>query len=67
MAKEIYDPEYVLVGEKLVCIGRKISKPTLISRVTAKHRARQVVVEGTAQSPARCYISKPARIIKQKL
>ena len=48
-------------GEKLVAVGRKISKPIIIS-ATARHRARQVYVYG---KPARCYVDKPVRILKK--
>ena len=46
-------------GEKLVAVGRKISKPIIIP-ATARHRARQVYIYGT---PAKCYIDKPVRIL----
>jgi len=46
-------------GEKLVAIGRKISKPIIIS-ATARHRAQQAYIYGT---PAKCYIDKPIKIL----
>jgi len=48
-------------GEKLVAVGRKISKPIIIP-ATARHRAQQVYVYGT---PAKCYIDKPVRILSK--
>jgi len=47
-------------GEKLVAVGRKISKPIIIP-ATARHRAQQIYIYGI---PARCYIDKPVRILK---
>lgn len=49
-------------GEKLVAIGRKISKPIIIP-ATARHRAQQIYIYG---KPARCYIDKPIRILPEK-
>ncbi|MEM2935755.1 MAG: hypothetical protein QW231_01085 [Candidatus Bathyarchaeia archaeon] len=46
-------------GEKLVAIGRKISKPIIIP-ATARQRAQQVYIHG---NPAKCYIDKPVRIL----
>ena len=34
-----------IVGERIICIGRRISKPKLI-HYTHRHRAIQVTVEG---------------------
>jgi hypothetical protein len=48
-------------GEKLVAVGRKISKPIVIP-ATARHRAQQVYVYG---DPARCYVDKLVRILKK--
>jgi len=48
-------------GEKLVAVGRKISKPIIIPE-TARHRAQQVHIYGT---PAKCYIAKPVRILSK--
>jgi len=48
-------------GEKLVAVGRKMSKPIVIP-ATARHRAQQVYVYG---GPARCYVDKPVRILKK--
>ena len=62
---EIYDPKYVLVGEKLVCIARKFSRPKVI-RGSSAHRTQRVIAEGTLTSPAKCYIEKVARIVKDK-
>ena len=49
-------------GEKLVALGRKISKPIIIP-ATAKHRAQRIYIYGT---PARCYIDKPVRILEKE-
>lgn len=46
-------------GEKLVAVGRKMSKPIIIP-ATARHRAQQVYIYGT---PAKCYVDRPVRII----
>ncbi len=46
-------------GEKLVAVGRKISKPIIVP-ATARHRAQQVYIYG---APAKCYIDKPVRIL----
>jgi hypothetical protein len=48
-------------GEKLVAVGRKISKPVIIP-ATARHRAQQVYVDG---NPARCYVDRPVRILRK--
>jgi len=48
-------------GERLVAVGRKISKPIIIPE-TARHRAQQVHIYGT---PAKCYIDKPIRILSK--
>lgn len=48
-------------GEKLVAVGRKISKPIVIP-ATARHRAQQVYVYG---DPVRCFVDKPVRILKK--
>lgn len=48
-------------GEKLVAVGRKISKPIVIP-ATARHRARQIYVYG---NPAKCYVDRPVRILKK--
>ncbi len=48
-------------GEKLIAIGRKITKPILIP-TTARHRAQQVYVYGL---PATCYIDKTIRYLKK--
>lgn len=48
-------------GEKLVAVGRRVSKPIIIP-ATARHRAQQVYIYGT---PAKCYIDKPVRILKK--
>lgn len=49
-------------GEKLVAVGKKISKPIIIP-ATARHRAQQVYIYGT---PATCYIDKPIRILEKE-
>ena len=64
-SEEIYDPKYILVGEKIVCIARKFSKPELVKGSSAD-RTRKIVAEGTLTSPAKCYIAKVARIVKDK-
>jgi len=51
----------VVEGEKLVAVGRRVSKPIVIP-ATARHRAQQVYIYGT---PAKCYIDKPVRILKK--
>jgi hypothetical protein len=48
-------------GEKLVAVGRKVSKPIIIP-ATARHRIQQVYIYGT---PAKCYIDKPVRLLKK--
>lgn len=48
-------------GEKLVAVGRRVSKPIIIP-ATARHRAQQVYIFGT---PAKCYIDKPVRLLKK--
>lgn len=49
----------VVEGEKLVAVGRRVSKPIIIP-ATARHRAQQVYIYGT---PAKCYIDRPVRIL----
>jgi hypothetical protein len=48
-------------GEKLVAVGRRVSKPIIIP-ATARHRAQQVYIYGT---PAKCYIDKAVRLLKK--
>ena len=48
-------------GEKLVAVGRRVSKPIIIP-ATARHRAQQVYIYGT---PAKCYIDKSVRLLKK--
>jgi hypothetical protein len=48
-------------GEKLVAVGRRVSKPIIIP-ATARHRAQQAYIYGT---PAKCYIDKPVRLLKK--
>lgn len=48
-------------GEKLVAVGRKISKPMVVP-ATARHRAQQAYVYG---KPAKCYVDRPVRILKK--
>lgn len=43
-----------LLGAKLVAVGRKVSKPTLVAGTSA-HRAQRIEVEG---KPARCFIDR---------
>jgi len=50
-----------LTGEKLRCIGRKISKPHLI-HYTHDHRAMMIDVEGY---PAVCEVVKEWRIVRK--
>lgn len=49
-----------LVGEKIRCVGRRISKPRLIHQ-TGKHRAIEIFVEG---KPARAEIVKTWRVLR---
>jgi hypothetical protein len=51
-----------LVGERLRCIGRRVSKPRLI-HYTHDHRAVTVDVEGY---PAVCEVVREWRIIRRK-
>jgi len=46
-------------GERLVATGRKITRPIVIP-ATARHRGVQAIVYGL---PAKCYVSKPLRIL----
>jgi hypothetical protein len=48
-------------GEKLVAVGRKVSKPIIIP-ATARHRAQQVYISG---NPAKCYVDRPVRILRK--
>ncbi len=61
----IYDPKYVLAGEKLVVVGRKIRKP-VVTRGTSGHREQRTIAEGPPENPAKCFISKPLRIKRAK-
>jgi hypothetical protein len=47
-------------GEKIRCVGRKISKPRLIHQ-TGKRRAVEIFVEGR---PAKAEVVKAWRVIK---
>ena len=47
-------------GEKIRCVGRRISKPRLIHQ-TGKHRAIEIFVEG---KPAKAEIVKAWRVLK---
>jgi hypothetical protein len=49
-------------GERLVAVGRKITRPIVIPAMGG-HRAVQAVIYGI---PARCSISKPIRILEEK-
>lgn len=55
-------PGDAVEGEKLIAVGRKITKPILIS-ATAKHRGQQAYIYGLS---AICYIDKPLRVAKIK-
>ena len=55
---ELRDPGDAVVGEKLVAVGRKISKVHLIPQTSA-HRAQAVYVWG---NPARCFIDISIRL-----
>jgi hypothetical protein len=54
-------PGDAIEGERLVAVGRKVTRPIVIP-FSSRHRAIQVIIYGT---PARCYISKPIRILKE--
>lgn len=43
-----------LLGAKLVAVGRRVSKPTLVAGTSA-HRAQRIEIEG---KPARCFIDR---------
>ena len=51
-----------ILRERIVCIGRRISKPKLI-HYTHRHRALEVTVEG---HPAKAEVVKAWRIKKQR-
>ena len=51
-----------LVGERLRCIGRRISKPRLI-HYTYDHRAVMVDIEGY---PAVCEVIREWKIVRKK-
>lgn len=55
----LQNPGDAVEGEKLIAVGRKITKPILIF-ATARHRGQQVYVYGL---PAICYIDKPCRAL----
>ncbi len=46
-----------IIGERMVCEARIISKPVLI-HIIGKHRARRLKITG---NPAVCWIEKPIR------
>ncbi|MDO9096530.1 MAG: hypothetical protein Q7U60_00190 [Candidatus Methanoperedens sp.] len=46
-----------VIGERIVCEARIVSKPVLIHR-TGKHRAQRLKLTG---NPAVCWIEKPIR------
>ncbi len=50
-----------LEGEKIRCVGRRISKPRLIHQ-TGKHRAIEIFIEGR---PAKAEIVRAWRVLKQ--
>ena len=62
MRNELNQQPSRLVGEKLRCIGRKISKPRLI-HYTHDHRAMMIDVEGY---PAVCEIVREWKILRKK-
>lgn len=47
-------------GEKIRCVGRRISKPRLIHQ-TGKHRAIEIFVEGR---PAKAEVVRAWRVLK---
>ena len=47
-------------GEKIRCVGRKISKPRLIHQ-TGRHRAIEIFVEG---KPAKAEVVRVWRVLK---
>lgn len=51
-----------LIGEKLRCIGRRVSKPRLF-HYTHNHRAIMVEIDGY---PAVCEVLREWKIIKRK-
>ena len=55
---ELRDPGDAVAGEKLVALGRKISKVHLIAQ-TSSHRAQAVYIWG---KPARCFIDISIRL-----
>src|SRR2546427_10090566 len=55
---ELHDPGDAVAGEKLIAVGRKISKVHLIPQTSA-HRAQAVYVWG---KPARCFIDISIRL-----
>ena len=62
MRNELNQEPSRLVGERLRCIGRKVSKPRLI-RYTHDRRAMMIDVEGY---PAVCEVVKEWRIVQKK-
>lgn len=46
-----------IIGERIICEARVVSKPILIHR-TGKHRAQRLSLTG---NPAVCWIEKPIR------
>lgn len=48
-------------GEKIRCVGRKISKPRLIHQ-TGRHRAVEIFVEGR---PAKAEVVRAWRVLKK--
>ena len=57
------NPGDAVEGEKLIAVGRKITKPILIS-ATARHRGQRVYGYGL---PAICYIDKPCRALHKPM
>lgn len=56
------NPNDVIKGEKIRCIGRWISKPRLV-QWTSRHRAIEIFVEGR---PAIAEVVKTWRVLKGK-
>lgn len=59
----ISDPKYYLVGKKLVMVAREISKKPDVVKGSSRHRTQRVVGRGRGESPARCYILQPIRVL----
>ncbi len=57
---EFVDAGDAVIGEKLVAVGRKISRVHVTPRTSA-HRAQSVYVWG---SPAKCWVDVPVRRLR---